>query len=639
MTEIIPSGQIKLPSAEQGKIVPSGNIKPPATEQPGYLEDIARSGVSGLAEGTAGIIGAPRAIGDVSGSAFDWAMNKAGVSPETSANIKKLTLQQMGNIIPGYDKLFTETPTSSDVMKGMSGLTGGATDYQSQTLQGEVAHRAASFVPAAIATWVSGGATLPEVLGYGIAAPTVGGMTAQPAAEAAAKALSLKNPEAYGQYGRMAGEIISPMAGSKMIGRLGAEIPAAAQDRLKDIGKLKEFGLPVTSGSYFAPGAQREAAVAGELSNPVTAAVHGSQDERFTRGIIQSLGLSDDIARRYGYRGGLNADNMEDVLKKSADDVGAHIGGIYDKVVPQAATPVIKGEISKIRGQFNLQPPVAPISFGQQLHTVRRDLNDIITGSVDNPLFKTQSAIDNARHLKSELDKIIEQAVGPEQFSQLETANDLYYRMSITRNAFSSSAKSGIISPDDMVKAIGKSTGKPVDLDQISKLAQKYLISKGIKPTDMSMRSAVKYVLDALGGIGGAVGFGSYISGTGLSPLSALAGLGAGVASHVAQGALSKIKNSVPVTSLTQSMAKNRAIYGDVPAAAYMAPQIQNGLNMEDRTQRKSGGRVSSHDAAADQLVLAAERAKKGQSAQTEALLNQSDNAVAHALEVANRSI
>ena len=57
------------------------------------------------------------------------------------------------------------------------------------------------------------------------------------------------------------------------------------------------------------------------------------------------------------------------------------------------------------------------------------------------------------------------------------------------------------------------------------------------------------------------------------------------------------------------------------------------------REGRKSGGRVSSHDTDADQLVKAAERAKKGWSAQTEPLLNQSDEAVANALEVANRSI
>ena len=76
-----------------------------------------------------------------------------------------------------------------------------------------------------------------------------------------------------------------------------------------------------------------------------------------------------------------------------------------------------------------------------------------------------------------------------------------------------------------------------------------------------------------------------------------------------------------------------------------MPPQItEKPLSMmgnleEDRQGRKSGGRVSSHDMEADQLVRAAERAKKGWSAETEPLLNQSDDAVAHALEVANRSI
>jgi hypothetical protein len=80
-------------------------------------------------------------------------------------------------------------------------------------------------------------------------------------------------------------------------------------------------------------------------------------------------------------------------------------------------------------------------------------------------------------------------------------------------------------------------------------------------------------------------------------------------------------------------------------AADVVAPPIitnvgsQIGSSMDEREGRKSGGRVSSHDMAADQLVRAAERAKKGLSAQTEPLLNQSDETVVKALEVANRSI
>jgi hypothetical protein len=70
-------------------------------------------------------------------------------------------------------------------------------------------------------------------------------------------------------------------------------------------------------------------------------------------------------------------------------------------------------------------------------------------------------------------------------------------------------------------------------------------------------------------------------------------------------------------------------------AATNLLSQIGN-----ERMERKTGGRVGMpHDKVADQLVMAAERAKKGISKGTESLLDMSDNHIAHALEVANRSI
>lgn len=60
---------------------------------------------------------------------------------------------------------------------------------------------------------------------------------------------------------------------------------------------------------------------------------------------------------------------------------------------------------------------------------------------------------------------------------------------------------------------------------------------------------------------------------------------------------------------------------------------------IDQRQGRKAGGRVGGHEAEADQLVMAAERAKRGLSAHTEGLLNTPDDTVANALEIANRSI
>jgi len=76
-----------------------------------------------------------------------------------------------------------------------------------------------------------------------------------------------------------------------------------------------------------------------------------------------------------------------------------------------------------------------------------------------------------------------------------------------------------------------------------------------------------------------------------------------------------------------------------IPTPPAAATNLLSQIGAE-REGRKAGGRVGMpHEAAADQLVMAAERAKKGISKGTESLLDMSDNHIAHALEVANRSI
>lgn len=79
-------------------------------------------------------------------------------------------------------------------------------------------------------------------------------------------------------------------------------------------------------------------------------------------------------------------------------------------------------------------------------------------------------------------------------------------------------------------------------------------------------------------------------------------------------------------------------IGGAVPQISSAIPNALVALEGQ-REGRKSGGRVGSHEVEAGRLVMAAERAKKGLSAHTEGLLNTSDESVASALEIANRSI
>ena len=77
-----------------------------------------------------------------------------------------------------------------------------------------------------------------------------------------------------------------------------------------------------------------------------------------------------------------------------------------------------------------------------------------------------------------------------------------------------------------------------------------------------------------------------------------------------------------------------------VPTPPAALTNVISQAGQQERMGRKSGGRVGvNHDKLADQLVGAAERAKKGINKGTEQLLDMPDDHIAHALEVANRSI
>jgi hypothetical protein len=107
-------------------------------------------------------------------------------------------------------------------------------------------------------------------------------------------------------------------------------------------------------------------------------------------------------------------------------------------------------------------------------------------------------------------------------------------------------------------------------------------------------------------------------------------------------GRMMGLTHPFTMTKAGQSTIRNMSgpSSGIVNAAKRIAPVANMDYQQEPQpAPYRRGGAVKSHDMEADQLVRAAERAKKGWNAETEPLLNQSDDAVAHALEVANRSI
>jgi hypothetical protein len=131
--------------------------------------------------------------------------------------------------------------------------------------------------------------------------------------------------------------------------------------------------------------------------------------------------------------------------------------------------------------------------------------------------------------------------------------------------------------------------------------------------------------LGGLGGLGLAAAY---------HPAAALAAIPPIALASPKLGALSQYGLGKAERAVNKAAGKAAGVLTYSPALTNIASQYGAA-----REERKHGGRVSSHEADADQLVRAAERAKKGWSAKTEPLLNHSDEAVAKALEVANRSI
>ncbi len=128
-----------------------------------------------------------------------------------------------------------------------------------------------------------------------------------------------------------------------------------------------------------------------------------------------------------------------------------------------------------------------------------------------------------------------------------------------------------------------------------------------------------------------------YLQGMGLMGLGSLAAGGP-------HGAAVAAAASPRLAGLTQyGLGRVEGAINAVPKVPAIASNALSQIGQQangGRVERRAGGRVGiSHEKLADQLVTAAERAKKGISKGTEQLLELPDDHIAHALEVANRSI
>jgi hypothetical protein len=528
-----------------------------------------------------------------------------------------------------YDK-FTAPDLYTPTRNLMAKATDGGSEYQPKYLPGQLVSKTMSFVPAAATVALTGGATLPEALGYGAVVPALAGSAANPVATSMAKYAGLKNPEAWGTGAQIAAEILSPAAASRF-GRIGSTILPGARDRVTDLAQLESLGIKPTAAPFHAPGAPREKAFASELNNPIVKKAIDSQNEQFTLHMLDNVGIDASTAAKHGQTGPLTSDNMSRVVSDEMADVGNGIGKFYQLAVNPTSRDY--SVLDTMRRGFGISEPIYNIPFGEQLHLTRQALNEIVYGTKATDPVK----VDSARRAIQEIDSMYARTAGLDNAEELAKSNDRYSKMMLIQRAFD---KDGLISPHNMTATIAEASSNPQAMARISELAKTYLVQNGVKPTADAIHKALGWIMTGGGGLLPVGSVAAWLYGVGHIN-TAISGAVGAVGALGTRGLYNLAKNSKMGTRIGQNVSRNRGIYGNVPIPPVVAPSAitETGNYIDRPAPYKRGGAVRSHDMEADQLVRAAERAKKGWSAETEPLLNQSDDAVAHALEVANRSI
>lgn len=264
-----------------------------------------------------------------------------------------------------------------------------------------------------------------------------------------------------------------------------------------------------------------------------------------------------------------------------------------------------------------------------------------------------QSAIETLKVLDDVIGRSLAQAGRADDIALLGQARAQYRDILALEGGLLKSGKlgdEGLITPNALVSSLtnqGKEAfmrGRRGELADLARAGRARLVPveklPPVKPTNLG--TAARIAGDTAGSLLG------YEVGQHLFPDNAMlqylaGGVGTGAAELLrkgVKGGYNAVLSSRAMQEAMKRAAQNPAsgaspLMGGVVGSLTAGPQANGG-----RVERKAGGRVGlNHDKLADQLVGAAERAKKGISKGTEALLDMPDDHVAHALEVANRSI
>jgi len=260
---------------------------PAQPEPPSTMTDVLKSAGSGLARGTADLIGLPGTIGDAVNNGLSY--------------------------VTGMQRL-PQSPLSGETLRSAaSTVSGGATDYRPQTTAGEFASTAGEFVPGAVAL---GGGTLASAIKYGV----VPGLASEGAGQ-------LTEGTGYEPYARVIAALAAPAALSAGQ-RLITPFPTSPE-RLAQASILKREGVDLSAGDITGNKSLKYAE--SELGGTAAANFAEKGGEQFTKAALSRAGINADRATPEVLEQGLTD------IGKQFDDLASRNNLISD---PQLSTDI-----------------------------------------------------------------------------------------------------------------------------------------------------------------------------------------------------------------------------------------------------------------------------------------------------------
>lgn len=512
----------------------------PAQAQPGVIEDVAKSGLSGLAQGGINTFGAGGDVRSLVGRGIDAAGGALGFAPDKVQQFKDMAKTVAGATLAGRSLL--AAPTSSDLRKGVESVTGEL--YKPQTTAGEYARTVGEFAPGVLGGPGSIGArALTNVVAPAVLSETAGQLTQGTSAE---------------PWARLAGAVAAPVG---LSGARRALTPnVTSPERQAAAAVLQGEGVPLTAGQQTGSRTLRYAE--SELGGSKAADFIERQNQAFTEAAMKRAGGSglatSDNLKTLNDRLGSDFSNISsrNTLvpdRQFGQDVGATLNR-YGKLLEAQQKPIINNVSDDLIARLQANNGVLP---GAEYQAIRSDLS-LAAKSTTNP------ALSGAfKGLRNALDKAMERSIAVNNPSDLGKWGELrrqYGNMKVLERAAvgaGEDAGMGIISPARLrtAAAVGNRGGfarGDSDFSELAKAGQAMMTPLPQSGTAPRLRvqnlfTTIPAVLGAAAGAPGGV-FGSML------------GAAAGAAAPAAAG---RALMSKPI----QAYLTNQKFAGKVPAS------------------------------------------------------------------------